>query len=425
MRRFWSLALTLWRVSFELRTLKAEELVEWVEVMHIAFHSNWSAQEEAAHRLDVYLQNLDRSYAMFEQQPGTRGRVVGTYESFTTDLSLPGGNCVKANGISSISVLPTHHRRGLLTRMITHDLHAARERGEVASVLIAAEYPIYGRFGFGPATQRAAYELNLSRTQFTRNSSGSVTLKQPREIRGPARQIFERFRQQHPGQIGRLEGTWDGRLDLVPRPWRDDKSILRCALYSNPAGEEEGYLLYRVDWDNHASTLHVEDLITLTDDAYIGLWRFAGELDLLNEISAPMRRVDEPLPFLLTDPRKALRQVSREDFLWVRMMDVPAFLEARRYAADGKIVLQVHDPLDIAHGTFALEGGPDGATCQQTTTSPDITLTMRALGAMSLGGVAGSTLRINGEVEEHTRNSLTTLERMFQWARAPWCSTFF
>jgi hypothetical protein len=50
---------------------------------------------------------------------------------------------------------------------------------------------------------------------------------------------------------------------------------------------------------------------------------------------------------------------------------------------------------------------------------------MRALGAMSLGGVAGSTLRINAEVEEHTRSSLAMLERMFQSPRAPWCSTFF
>ena len=38
--------------------------------------------------------------------------------------------------------------------MIGRDLAASRDRGAVADVLIAAEYPIYGRFGYGPATTR-------------------------------------------------------------------------------------------------------------------------------------------------------------------------------------------------------------------------------------------------------------------------------
>ncbi len=36
------------------------------------------------------------------------------------------------------------------SRMMALDLAAAKERGDVAATLIAAEYPIYGRFGFGP-----------------------------------------------------------------------------------------------------------------------------------------------------------------------------------------------------------------------------------------------------------------------------------
>ena len=36
--------------------------------------------------------------------------------------------------------------------MMSQDLAAAKERGDVVATLIAAEYPIYGRYGFGPAT---------------------------------------------------------------------------------------------------------------------------------------------------------------------------------------------------------------------------------------------------------------------------------
>ena len=43
--------------------------------------------------------------------------------------------------------------------MIGRDLTTSRERGEVADVLIAAEYPIYGRFGYGPAVASTSWEL--------------------------------------------------------------------------------------------------------------------------------------------------------------------------------------------------------------------------------------------------------------------------
>ena len=56
-------------------------------------------------------------------------------------------------GLTNVTVSATHRRRGLLNRMMAPDLDVAKEQGEAASILIAAEYPIYGRFGYGPATQ--------------------------------------------------------------------------------------------------------------------------------------------------------------------------------------------------------------------------------------------------------------------------------
>ena len=65
-------------------------------------------------------------------------------------LRLPGGGDLPVSCLTQVTVLPTHTRRGHLTRLMRAQLEAAVEAGEAASLLIAAEWPIYGRFGYGP-----------------------------------------------------------------------------------------------------------------------------------------------------------------------------------------------------------------------------------------------------------------------------------
>jgi predicted acetyltransferase len=413
-------------VSLSVRSITPDELVAWIDVMNVAFHSNRSPEAGAAFRRELRADDYSRNLAAFDG-----ARLVGTYESFHAELTLPGGDCLPTNAVTAVSVLPTHHRRGALTRMMTRDLQLARERGEAASILIAAEYPIYARFGFGPATDHAAYTLDALAAEFTPTASvsGSVELVEPQQMREVAPSLFERFRRRHPGQIDRRPFTWDTRLGLRPSPWRSKEQHTRCAVYSSSAGEPEGYLMYDVhgEWTHHVpdGRLEVEELVTLSDAAYAGLWRYMAEIDLVTQISAEMRRVDEPLAWMLTNPRRALRQTNRADFLWVRPMDTPRLLEARRYAADERLVFELDDPLGLAGGRFVVEGGPEGGRCQGTDASADVRLGMPALSALSLGGVSAHLLHAAGRLDAHSPDAIERTERLFRWPIAPWCSTFF
>ncbi|MEU4686541.1 GNAT family N-acetyltransferase [Streptomyces xinghaiensis] len=67
-------------------------------------------------------------------------RCVGTFRSIPMELTVPGGAVLPADGIADVTVTSTHRRRGLLTRMMRHDLALARERGDVFALLTAAEY---------------------------------------------------------------------------------------------------------------------------------------------------------------------------------------------------------------------------------------------------------------------------------------------
>jgi len=314
--------------------------------------------------------------------------------------------------------------------MLEADLRAARDRGEAASILIAAEYPIYGRFGFGPATEQAIFTIQTAAAAFRRASAGTVDLLPAAELREVAPRIFDQFRRGRPGQIDRSPASWDARLRLGEVPWATaDEHPLRCAVFSDAAGVLQGYLTYRVEgtWDRRlpTGTLEVVELMSLTADAYLGLWRYCCAVDLVSQVTAGMRCVDEPLPWLLHNPRAALPNTQRSDLLWLRPLDIPTTLAARTYAAPGRLVLEVQDPLNLCGGRFVLEGGPDGATCRATDESVDLSLGMAALGALVLGGTSLRVLADAGAIEERRPGALDLGERLFRWPVTPWCSTFF
>jgi predicted acetyltransferase len=411
-------------MAVEVRAIQPEELAGWVETMHLGFHADGQAAEEAAFRRDVLQQDLGRTLAAVEGQ-----RIAGTLMSFPAELTLPGGTSLTADAVGAVTVQPTHRRRGLLTQMLRADLSAARERGEVASILIAAEYPIYGRFGFGPATEQAEYTLQRAAARFTCQSQGNVELLEPAHMREVAPLIFDRFRRDRPGQIDRPPTSWDIRLRLREAPWNRDQKPPRCAVFTTPDGQPEGYLLYRAEghWDRHLpiGRLEVVELIALSRGAYVGLWRYCCDVDLIKEIEAGMRPVYEPLAWLLDNPRAALRQTMRADLLWLRPLDLPRTLAARRYLCEGRLVIEVNDPLAMCGGRYALEGGPSGATCRATTEAADLSMGMPALGAITLGGVSLQLLAEAGAIEEQRPGAITAGERLFRWPVTPWCSTFF
>jgi predicted acetyltransferase len=160
-----------------------------------------------------------------------------------------------------------------------------------------------------------------------------------------------------------------------------------------------------------------------TDSAYKGLWSYLFGVDLIGEIEAYHRRVDEPLVWMLADPRRLVRRTL--DTLWLRIIAVEAALEGRRYAADGKFVLEVQDRVcPWNQGRYELEGGSGGARCKRTGAEPDVVLSAADLAAAYLGGVRLQSLRRAGRVSGDAE-ALRLADAMFAWDPLPWCPEVF
>ena len=408
-----------------IRAVTRDELPAWFAAFGTAFYI-WPGEPHAMAESRGEHMDLARTLAAFED-----GTIVGTYRSFSTRLTVPGGARVAASAVSAVSVRPTHRRRGILTRMIDDDLRAAAARGEIVSVLIAAEWPIYGRFGFGPATWQARWSLRARTATFLPAPTGRLEIVDALAARQVLPAVYDAYAATTPGEIERPDHRWDRELGLVD-PGGQPKWKGQVVVHRNDAGEADGYARFHGEenWVDMVPDhrMLVDELHGVTDAIDVDLWRHLAQMDLTASISGEVRREHEPMQWALADPRQA--QVSgRADFLWLRILDVEQALGERLDERDGDLVLEVVDRLGErdgpAAGRFRLSVRGGAGTCIRTDDPADLAIDVRALGAAYLGGTRLVDATRAGGATEHRPGALVEADALLRTAAEPWCSTWF
>jgi predicted acetyltransferase len=410
--------------NIEIRPITPEEFPLYVRAGMTAFGSHPTEQNSAHWRALV---EFDRSLAVFDGP-----EIVATAGALSFGLTLPGGPTIPVAGVTSVSVLPTHRRRGLLREMMRRQLADVRGRGECMAVLGASESGIYGRFGYGIATSTMNYELDRrdARLLSVSRETGCARLVDHATAAGAYPEVYERFRPGQPGTVTRNETLWEH--EILRQPDADQGMSARFYIaYTADDGQVQGIAGYRIkhDWVDGIARSAVQMLgshfVAATPAARAALWRYCLNLDLTQTVRAVGFAVDEPLRWMLADPRR-MRVTSLRDDLYVRLLDIPAALAARRYPAEGRVVFEVTDPFlpDIS-GRYELRAEPDGAECRRTTAEADLALDVADLGAAYLGGVRYTTLCQAGRVEERTPGAAARSDALFRSDPPPWCGTPF
>jgi len=315
--------------------------------------------------------------------------------------------------------------------MLSASLRAAKDRGEPLSILIAAEWPIYGRFGYAPASQVASYTL-FTRGRgalLTPTGTGSVRQMDPAELGDIAPAVFARARLRRAGQVDRRGEWWPRRLGLDGyRPVNHGKTPNNVVHESEdgPDGVLRWSSTREFEMNGDRGAVVVGDLTAASNEAYRNLWANLAGLDLVGEVTLDRRPVDEPIRWLLADGR-ALRQTNASDDLWLRLLDVAASLAARRYAVPGDVVLEVIDQAadGFASGRYRLKASGDEVECERTDEDADLEITQRALASIYLGGFRLRELLPSGVAREHRPGALARLDLMFSTPLPPWSATWF
>jgi len=373
-------------------------------------------------RLERFSKNLpiERMHAAREN-----GRIVGGAGAFPFEMTVPDGATVPTAGVTVVGTYPTHRRRGVLRAMMRAQLDDVHERGEPVALLWASEETIYGRFGYGMASLTGEIEIPREYAAYVHplERKGAVRLVEADEALDLFPRIWNAVRRRTPGMLARTRAWWELRVLFEPPDGSGDGGPKRFVVLETD-GKPEGYAVYRhkPKWEQGVSNseLEVVEAVALDGRPTAELWRYLLDVDWAARITAHLLPVDHQLLWLLANPRRMRFRIG--DGLWARLVDVGEALSARRYTADGAVVIDVVDEFCPWNtGRWRLSDG----RAKRTKASAQLRCDVSALGIVYLGAFGFSALVRAGRVEELRRGAAARADAMFRADRAPWCPEIF
>jgi predicted acetyltransferase len=419
-------------MDVDVRKLRPEEAQAFVQSVAVPFLSPTSDDPESFAEEEDRIARTETDRAWVAEEAG---RFVGNSCIHTMDLTVPGAagdDCpvTAMAGISAVGVHPTHRRRGLLRQLMAAMLEDARAQGEAVAGLIASESIIYGRFGFGLATDMAELTINSRESAFTGPvPEVPIHLLDRDEAAKVLPDLYDRQRRSRPGEVSRSDHVWKAIIADRPNRRGGGGGVFFAAC-------DRGYLAYRA----HDANILRADLASVVVDELRGvdpateaaLWRFVLDLDLVGQVTVRRRPLDDPVRWRLQDPRQ-LQVAAVEDRLYLRILDVPKALEARHYRRAGRVVMDLvgpsvdEGPADPAPGRWVLEADAGTAACRRARPGEDADVRMEVtdLGSLYLGGYPASLLAGAGRIEELRPRRLELLDSLFGTSPAPLTGTGF
>lgn len=416
------------------RLAKQGLVLRLVDTADVADHAAWSdavdrgflgpaspAEQTEARRAHV---QHDRLTGVYDATSAVPAEPAATTHCWPADLTVPGGRALRSWAISGVTVSQTHRRRGIARQLVEAELRTAVALGLPVAALTVSESTIYARFGFSPGAFARNLTIDTRRVRWTGpTAAGRTHHVTPEQLRDTGHAVVERVDASRPGEVSHPVTSlyWLRQIGLGVGD--DNAKNLRLVRHDDAEGVAQGFAVYQVVGDESdftGQTLRLHRLVAATADAYVALWRFVLEMDLVSTVTAHLRPVDEPVRWMIDDFRAV--HVDEVDHLWIRVLDVPAALAARAYGSTGRLVLRVTDDLGFADGTFALDvDDTGGATAAATDEAPNATLTVNALGSLLLGGVPARTLAATGALTGDAER----LDGFFRSPVEPLLSTWF
>ncbi|SEG86529.1 Predicted acetyltransferase [Actinacidiphila yanglinensis] len=406
-------------MTIELRGIGPDQWDPFFDMVIRAFHSNGEAVEERAMWRGVI--EFDRITSAWDGD-----ELVGSAGLHSFRMTVPGGDLLPVAGVTMVTVQPTHTRRGILTSMMRRQLDSLHEGGESVAVLTASEPAIYGRFGYGVATQEMHGRVDSARAGFTVPDGADgirlrlVDVADP-DVLAACEAVYARLVPGRAGMLARQPGWEKGPILDAPAT-RGGSGPLLCVL-AETGGEVRGYARYAVARTSGpggpASTVNLRNIGALDPVTYAALWRYLASIDLTAAVAFDNLAIDDPLLHLVADQRRC--ELGFLDGLHLRLVDVGPALAARAYSVPVDVVLDVADAFCPWNaGRWRLTGDAKGATCERTDDPADLALDVKELGAAYLGGPTLRAMAGAGLVRELRPGALAETCDAFRTAPAPW-----
>jgi hypothetical protein len=329
--------------------------------------------------------------------------------------------------VSWVGVLPTHRRRGVLGALMDFQLGSVRDAGrEPIAVLWASEPQIYGRFGYGRASEHWSMTVPRSATALAADAPADPELRlrlvPPTTGRRPPASTTSS--DPAAGHARRDDRWWARAVRDLPA-LRNGGSALRCVLAEDGHGVR-GYARnstkQHFDESFGSGRVDVREVQAVDPAALASLYRYLFDLDLMGTTSLwNVPSTTRCCTGWRTRAGPSRSTATRSTCGWSTCR---AALSARTYATDVDVVLEVEDRAAPGTRAVAAHGRRRRGDLHPHRRPADLVLGARDLGAAYLGGTS---LRRAGRGRPGHRRPRTRCGRPARVRSdlAPWCPVVF
>jgi predicted acetyltransferase len=338
------------------------------------------------------------------------------------------GGSMAYGAVGPVACLAEHRRRGYVGRLMRLWLERMREQGIFLSGLHTPHDDLYRRYGWERAEGNKRYSFRAKDVSLRlRGQPGTLEpVKADDWQRLDA--VYTRYAEPRNGPLLRVEPWWRERVFYD----HDQNRAMEVFLWLDGTGEAQGFIAYtsvqagRPATDKEAGhDLFVRDKVTLTPDAYLGLWQHLLTHDIARRIIVYVPQHD-PFADLVIDPWKV--EVARSEAAMVRIVDVEQALAQRPYCGRQAVsfTMGIVDPsAPWNEGVWRVEADNGRMQAEHTEEEPDIELSANFLAPLFTGFIRADQAAEAGTLKVNREQALGQVREAFAVTHPPFCHDWF
>jgi len=323
----------------EYRPLTNDDLEQAVVVESTAFYNNPTPE-----RLELLREFFPPDWTV---GAFVDGRLVADVRTIPMARRI-NGSATPFGAIGPVACLSAYRRQGHVGKLLRLALERMREQGISLSGLFTPHDALYARFGWKRSEARKQYYMRPSDIRL-RIKGAPGTIEAVTADEWPRLDaIYRQYAGPRNGPLHRVEPWWRENVLRHWEPLTGGTAGNEAYVWKNAAGQDEGYVSYYArmmprtgqfaPWE-----VEVRDFVSLSGDAYLGLWRHLLAHDIATRLAVHLP-VDDPFADLIEDPRKV--ELPRAEGPMIRVVDVERALTRRPFVGSrpASFTMRVTDP---------------------------------------------------------------------------------
>ena len=402
----------------ELRPLRPEDLEQAAYVEAVAFYGRPTPE-----RTELMRRHLPPEWTV---GAFVDGRLVADVRAMPTARRINGVS-IRFGAVGPVACLAEHRRQGYVARLLRLSLERMREQGIPLSGLHTPHDDLYRRYGWERAEGNKRYDFRAKDVSLRlRGRPGTLE-----PVKGDDWQrldaVYRRYAAPRNGPLDRPEAWWREMIlyDHFRNRSRD------AFLWLDEHGEPQGFIVHvpvpsQRDPDGEPNhDLFVRDMVSLTADAYLGLWQHLLVHDIARRITVFVP-LHDPFADLVLDPWKV--EVGPSHGAMIRVVDVEEALAQRPYCGRGAVsftmrVVDLSAPWN--DGVWRVEASKGCTRAQRTTEEPDLELSVNFLAPLYTGFLRADHAVEAGMLKLNRPEALQQIEEAFAVTHPPYCNDWF